>query len=79
MKGSIHELVTSCRIKPALKMHFRLVCSIKAAIEIEQGATEVQSTSLATFCNACRPSCNTNLSHRQEPRERELTQSYDYR
>jgi hypothetical protein len=41
MKGSIHELVTSRRIKPALKMHFRLVRSIKAAIAIEQGATEV--------------------------------------
>jgi hypothetical protein len=34
--------VTSCRIKPALKMHFRLMRSIKAAIAIEQGATEVQ-------------------------------------
>ena len=42
MKGCIHELVTLCRIKPALKMHFRLVRSIKATIAIEQGATEVQ-------------------------------------
>jgi len=42
MKRSIHELVTSCRIKPALKMHFRLVRSVKASIAIEQGATEVQ-------------------------------------
>ena len=42
MKGVIHELVTSCRIKPALKRHFRLMRSIKAAIAIEQGATEVQ-------------------------------------